>query len=347
MLGSLAAVAVGLLLYANHSLAAAFGVSPPWINNDNLKPDSHFVYVIDLSTNDASQEMVITAKVTGSPEIMQWVTVKDKDSLVMAQGAQHTPLYVEVNVPKDAEVGRYKGGISLVVAPRNLNPNNVSILLGGNIAVDLKVINYDVIDFWVRSISVAPIVEGQPLTLAVELKNMGNTPVSSLETKVQILDYKTEKPIASGNGGLLSHMVYPQTSDTAEIQVPVPALSAGQYWVKVDAIKGGKSVYQNKLFLEVDAPNSNGEVKTSVQVALEGEAVKASAPAEAVAPYVPAPMYGRNNVQVRTTVTVRAPFTNQLILIVIGLLLVIVGISGRIYMTLRKKNGHHILHHHR
>jgi hypothetical protein len=352
MFGSLAAVAVGVLLYANYSLAAAFGVSPPWINNDNLKPDSHYVYVIDLSTNDASQEMVVTAKLTGDQEVMSWITVKDKDNLTMPVGNQHTPLYVEVNVPKDAKIGRYTGNISLTVAPRNLNPDNVSILLGGNIAVDLKVVNHDVVDFWVRSISVSPIAEGQPLTLSVDLKNMGNTTVSSLETKVQILDYKTEKPIATAEGGTLNRVIYPQTMDTAEIQVPIPALSAGQYWVKVDAIKAGKSVYSNRLFLEVSAPNVNSAVRTSVQVAMNGEAIKPASqevPTSVnVVPYMPANPYG-NNVSLRTTVTVRAPFTNQLILIVIGLLLVIVGISARIYMTLRKKehHGHHHLHHHR
>ncbi len=348
LFGSLAAVAVGVLVYANYSLAAAFGVSPPWINNDNLKPDSHYVYVIDLSTNDASQEMVVTAKVTGSPEVLQWVTVKNKDNLTMAQGAQHTPLYVEVNVPKEAKAGRYTGNISLTVAPRQLNPNNISILLGGNIAVDLKVVNYDVVDFWVRSISVDPIVEGQPLTLAVDLKNMGNTPVSSLETKVQVLDYKTEKLVATATGGQLNRVIYPQTMDTAEIQVPVPALAAGQYWVKVDALKSGRSVYSNRLFLDVNEPNVNGAVQTSVQVALQGEAMKPSAgnndvrTSVNVVPFMPS--LG-NNVHLRTTVTVRAAFTIQLCLIVIGLLLVIVGISGRIYYTLRKKEHHHAAHH--
>ena len=311
------------------------------------------MYVIDLSTNDASQEMVVTAKVTGDSEVLNWVTVKDKDNLTMPVGAQHTPLYVEVNVPKEAKVGRYTGNISLTVAPRQLNPNNISILLGGNIAVDLRVVNHDVVDFWVRSISVSPIVEGQPLTLGVDLKNMGNTPVSSLETKLQILDYKTEKPIATAEGGALSRVIYPQTMDTAEIQVPIPSLSAGQYWVKADAIKAGKSVYTNRLFLEVSPPNVNSAVKTSVQVAMSGEAIKPSASATEVptsvnvVPFMPVNPYG-NNVQLRTTVTVRAPFTNQLILIVIGLLLVLVGISARIYMTLRKKDSHHhhAAHHH-
>jgi hypothetical protein len=347
LFGSLAAVAVGILLCANHSLAAAFGVSPPWITNDNLKPDSHYVYVIDLSTNDPSQDMVVTSKVSGSPEVLQWITIKDKDNLVMPQGDQHTPMYVELNVPKDAKVGRYTGSISLTVAPRNLNPNNVSILLGGNISVDLKVIDHDVTDFWVRSIAVQPITEGQPLTLVADIKNLGNIPVSNLEIKAQVLDYKAEKPVAEAAGGQLNRVIYPQTMDSAEIQMPVPDLKAGQYWVKVDAMKSGRSIYSNRLFLEVSPPNVNSAVKTSVQVAMEGEAIKSAATPPEEPLYAP-PAMG-SNVQLRTTVTVRAPFTNQLILIVIGLLLVIVGISGRIYMTLRKKehHTHHHPHHHR
>ena len=340
ILGSLVAVVAGIILYANHSFAAAFGVSPPWVTNDNLKPDSHYVYVIDLSTNDPSQDMVVTAKITGAPEVLQWVTVKDKDNLTMPRGEQHVPLYVEVNVPRDAKVGRYMGSISLVAAPRQLNPDNVSILLGGTIAVDLKVVNHDVVDFWVRSISVSPIVEGQPLTLVADIKNMGNTAVSSLETRVQVLDYKTEKLVASAQGGQLSQLVYPQTTDSANIQVPVPNLTAGQYWVKVDALKSGKSIYSNRLFLDVSEPNLNGAVRTAVTVAMQGEDVRPSAQAS----IIPQPNVAPNNVQLRTTVTVRAPFTNQLILIVIGLLLVIVGISSRIYLTLRKKE-HHGRHH--
>lgn len=335
----MAAIVLGVLLYANHSLAAAFGVSPPWIANDNLKPDSHFVYVIDVSTNDASQDMVITAKITGDKQVQDWVTIKDMDRLTMAAGMQHTPIYVEVNVPKDAPLGKFNGNISLTAAPVNLSPDNVSILLGGNISVQLRVIDKDVTDYWVRSIAVDPIVEGQPITLNVDLKNLGNVLISNLETRVQVLDFKTEKMIASATAGQLSRPIYPQTLETAQIQIPTSNLSEGKYWVKVDAIKAGRSVYQNKLYLEVGSPLSNNMVKTDVQVVASNEAIQPAAPTQ----FAPAPR--GQNVQLKTTVTVRAPFTNSLIMIVIGLMLVIIGIAFRIYSNLNGKK--HVTHHHR
>jgi hypothetical protein len=358
LFGSLAAVALGVFLFANQSLAAAFGVSPPWITNDNLKPDSHYVYVIDLSTNDSSQEMVVSSKITGSPEILKWVTIKDKDNLTMPVGQQHTSMYVEVNVPKDAKVGRYSGDIALTVAPRNLNPDNISILLGGNIAIQLKVVNYDVSDFTVKSMALNPIIQGQPLVLNAEIKNMGNTPLSSLETKVQVLDYKTEKPVTNLTGGTLNRVIYPQSTDTAQMELPAKNLMAGQYWVKVDALKAGRSVYQNRLYMEIAPPLANNSVKTSVQVAMAGEPIQPAAPEEMV-PGNGSPSVDHvqtsvtvgnpgNNVNLRTSVTVRGPWLNSLTLIVLGLLLVIAGMAVKIYMMTKKENhhAHHHPHHH-
>lgn len=335
----MAAIVLGVLLFSSRSLASAFGVSPPWIANDNLKPDSHYVYVIDLSTNDPKEDMVITAKITGDKEIQNWITIKDVDHLLMPTGMQHTPIYVEVNVPKDAPLGKFSGNISLTASPVKLSPDNVSILLGGNISVQLKVIDHDIVDYWVRSIAVDPIVEGQPITLSVDLKNLGNILISNLETRIQVLDFKTEKVIASANAGQLSRPIYPQTLETTQIQVPTPNLPEGKYWLKVDAIKGGKSIYQNKLYLEVASPNVNGSVRTAVRVAGQGEAIQPAAPT------LLAPTTSGQNVQLRTTVTVRAPFTNSLIMIVIGLMLVIIGISFRIYRNLSGKKP--AAHHHR
>ncbi len=370
--GALVAIVLGALAFSGQSLAAAFGVSPPWIVNDNLKPDSNFVYVIDLSTNEPTQDMVVTAKIAGDSEIQKWVTVKGADNLVMPIGVQSVPMYVEVNVPKGAKLGNYSGNITVTAAPKNLSKGNITIALGGNIVVKLKVIKHDVLDFWVRSIGVDPIVEGQPITLSVDIRNLGNIPILNLDTRVQVLDYKTEKKIASAIGGTLNRPIYPLTLETAKIQVPVANLAQGEYWVKVDAIKGGKSVYQNKLYLKVQPPLNNGLVQTAVQVVTAGEAIKSATPADVTTSVsvVPlgtladvttsveviqlgtladvttsvevvksaAPAEGQN-AQLATTVTVRAPILNTMLMLVIGLMLVIVGLSYKIYTILNGKKS--------
>ena len=60
-----------LLLFAPaQALAAAFGVSPPWIENEHIKPGTNFVYVINLSANNLAEDMMVDVKLNGDPEIM-------------------------------------------------------------------------------------------------------------------------------------------------------------------------------------------------------------------------------------------------------------------------------------
>jgi hypothetical protein len=330
ILNSLFGLVIGLVLFVPGSLAAAFGIAPPWIINESLKPGTNFTYVIDLNTNDPSTDMWVKSTITGDPEILKWITIANKDTLSMPAGQQHVPMTVSVNVPSDAKMGKYKGDIGVTVMPKNLeNQQDVSIFLGGHISVKLDVINHDVTDYMVKAVGIDPITEGQPVTLKVSLKNLGNTLISTLKTKVEVLN-KDDEVIATGTGEALTKQIQPQTTDDASLSIPMPGLLAGTYWANVMVYKDSKVIYQNKLYLEINSTDLNNVVKTSVDV---GEVKTA-------APYNPVNEGTGNNVRVRTTVTVRAPFTNQLIGIVIVLLGVLIIIAVKTQRSLFKKNGH-------
>jgi hypothetical protein len=294
-------------------------------------------------------DMFVKSEITGAPEVLQWVKIRDKENLSMPAGQQHVPMYVEVNIPNDAKVGKYKGDIGVTVMPKNLERQDVSIFLGGHIAVELTVTNRDITDYWVKSVSVDPITLGQPLTLNLEIKNLGNTILSVIKTKVDISD-KDGKVVTSATGDNLTKQIYPQTVDAAKISIPVTGITAGNYWVDVMVYKDAKVIYQNKLYLPVTTVELNNILKTSVNVGNEEE-FKAAANNEIVvpAPYVASnqPMNGvGNNVKVKTTVTVRAPLTNQLIGVVIILLGILIVVTARMEIGLFKKLGHKKHHHH-
>jgi len=249
-------------------------------------------------------------------------------------------------------LGKYSGTISLSLTPKSASGQNVAVLLGANISVKLNVINHDVTDYWVQSITAENVREDQPIRLNVRVKNDGNTEILNVPVKVQVMDGNTQKLVAEGSTDRLMAPVLPHTLSEVQMDVPVPHVDAGNYWVKATAMAGKKVMYENKLYVAIEPLNINNVLRTEVLVAEPGFRPAASdevgipsvsVPTSVVVP--PKLTVGRN-VELRTTVTVRAPFTNQLILIVIGLLLVIVGISGRIYFTLRKKPTHHA-HHHR
>jgi len=88
--------------------------------------------------------------------------------------------------------------------------------------------------------AMAPHDPRQPITLNAEIKNMGNTPLSSLETKVPSVGLPDRESCRQACGGNPESVIYPQTTETAQMQLPVTSLSAGEYWVKVDAMKAGR-----------------------------------------------------------------------------------------------------------
>jgi hypothetical protein len=322
-LSSLIAVFVGVILFTPaHALAAAFGVSPPWIENENLKPGSNFVYVINLSANELPDDMIVTPTFEGASEVAQWLTIQNQDSLVMPKGEKMVPMSVNVNIPADAKIGKYEGNLKLSLTPKgNGNSKDIAVLLGSNIAIKLGVIDKDVNDYWVQTISADPIAEGQSVGLKIDVKNLGNTDLTSVPTKASVIDMKTGEKLASGSPDMLNVPVYPQTMGSAEFSFPAPDLKAGDYWLDVESFKDGKSAYKNRLFFTVKSSAINNSVGTAVQVGEGGQN----------------DLNGMNT-NLKTSVTVRAPYTNALILVIIGILLVLTGLVAKIYMKMNKKH---------
>lgn len=320
---TLGAIMLGLILWAPGTLAASFGISPPRITNDHLKPGSNFVYVIDISASGLQEEMIIHTEIEGDPEISQWLSVQNRDNLVLKRGENTTPVSVNVRIPTNAQVGEYHGNLKIYLAHNNGLQDNVAILLGASAEVDLNVIDYDVTDYYIQSISVDPIIEGQDLDLTLNIKNLGNTVIRNIKTYASISEVHTGAQAADASGEILSVPVYPQDMIKSKINLTGLDLKAGNYWLNVESFKGNEPVFKNKLYLTVKPPLTNNSLQTAVSVTKDGEIIRPAAP--------------EYQQKLQTSVTVRAPLTNQLIMVIIGILLVITGIIAKFYVTFKKK----------
>jgi hypothetical protein len=329
LFGSLVAVFMAVVLFVpGQALAAAFGVSPPWVENDNIKPGASFVYIINLSANDLPQNMSVSATYEGNPELEKWLTIQNQDNLVMTTGKNIVPMSINVHVPEDAQPGKYEGNMKLSLISASNQMNSITTLLGGNVTIKLNVVNHDVTEYKVREISVNPIIEGQPITLSMTIQNLGNTEIASVKTKASVLDKKSNAVIFSGAVNQLNVTVQPQTKTTTKLTLPVPGLQAGDYWLDVEAAENNGNVYKNRLHMTVTPKLSNNIVSTGVTVTPEGW----------IKPVAMNDMFkSGQNANVETSVKVRAPLTNQLIMVIIGILLVLTGIVGKFYLTFKKK----------
>lgn len=327
-LSALVAIVIGLVLWAPGTLAAAFGVSPPWITNESLKPGSNFVYVIDLSSNELPEDMIINAEFSGDPEITEWLTIQNKGNLVMTKGRSIVPMSVSMNIPKDAKLGKYQGSLMVTLTPKNGLEEGITVLLGGNIKIELNVINYDVTDYTIHSIDANNITEGQAINLELKrIKNLGNTVITNVMTKVSIVEARTDKKVVNISADTLNTPVYPHTTVDAGLSFPALDLKAGDYWLNVESFKDGESIYENRIYFTVEPSTANNALKTAVQVAPEG-GLKPAAFEEG---------QSDTKTSIQTSVRVRAPYTDKLIMVVIGILIVLTGIVVKFYLHSKKR----------
>lgn len=246
--------ALTFLLFSPSVFAASFGLAPPSITNANLKPGSDFVYVVDLNTNDPSEDRLVEAIIQGDDEVRKWVSIPDKN-LVMPAGEPHVPLNIQVKVPHDARSGRYRGRIAIEVTPKNKGSEAIALRLGGNITLDLTVTNEDIVDYRIHSISVDEMKVGEPLKAQLKIENLGNQPVKNVDTKMDIFEADSSNKIATRNASQLSHAIPAHVTGNAQLKFSFPQLKHGRYKGVVTSLKDGEVVYENQYSILVYDPS--------------------------------------------------------------------------------------------
>ena len=249
------AILLGLLSIHIPVTNAAFGASPPWVKNDHLLPGTTFEQVIKLSRSDVSTDMKASIRFLGEDEVNKWLTIENKDKLIIKKGEKVLPMKVTVQAPKNAVMKDYKGGIFVTlesIQDEKLGKGGqVAIKLGAHIAVDLNVTGTKVTDYKIKSITVDSIKEEEPFHLNIEIENKGNTEVKEINGKVDIRDQKDGKLIKSLSFKNLKKSVLPNSVANVRFDFNSLELTTGQYWVDVNVMKDGKEVYTNRLHQDV------------------------------------------------------------------------------------------------
>jgi preprotein translocase subunit Sss1 len=234
---------------------AAFGTSPPWVKNDHMLPGTTFEQVIKLSRDDTSEEFKVTSRITGDKMLLKWITIQDEKDLVMKAGESILPIKVIVNVPKQAAIRSYVGGIFVALAPSSGDGDGgeVAISLGAHIAVNITVTGDKITDYNVKSITADPLNEGDPLHLNVEVQNLGNTDIIEPPGQIDIYNSNNTDILKSLTFVPLPEAVSPNETVKSVMVFKDLVLDPGDYWIVVKATKNDKVIYENRLFEEVKA----------------------------------------------------------------------------------------------
>jgi len=232
-------------VFINNAQAGGFGVSPPQIIVDNLLKGSIYERTVTFVRSEPDEELQAEI-VFDAPEIESWISVDKGMSFILPEGEQQFPVKVQISVPEDASMGKYKGYIRVNTKPAKIKEikggSSVSINLGGRIDLDLTVGNNVIEEFEVLAITMKNIEVGWPLLASVKIQNTGNIPVKLDRATFDLFDKYNSVRLGYGQTEEFE-FVSPYSTKETMMQFPIDlSLGLGEYSGTVKAYKDGKVI---------------------------------------------------------------------------------------------------------
>lgn len=179
---------------------AGFGISPPYVRNENLSRGSTYTEKIYIVRNE--KEATEDWKITILPdleEIESWFSIEPGLEFIIPAGDEKFPIFITVKVPKKAKYDDYHGYIRIqgaVDAP--LKEGGISLSIGGRIDVDITVSDVQIVNFKIRGIKMYDMETGHDawwghvkgvIKLGITLENIGNVKAAPSKVELNIYDY--------------------------------------------------------------------------------------------------------------------------------------------------------------
>jgi hypothetical protein len=238
------------LLFAQSGivLAGGFGVSPSSVLNKNLIPGSFFQEDIVLVQSQPDTDLNVVVTINGG-KINDWIKIENGNNFIIPKGTQQFPMKVSVTVPSSAELGDYKGSISITTSPVGAQKSGVSVVLGAEVSIDLSVTEIRVSNFSIQSFQIPDVYKGSPIKFLIKVKNDGN--VENGPTKVDLVFFDQYHSKQLGQQEVI---VTEKTPAFQVKNVPVEFsnnLEIGTYWADYKIYNGDNVIADSKMVFNV------------------------------------------------------------------------------------------------
>lgn len=222
---------------------AGFGITPPYVRNETLRPGSEFTQEIIIVRSDPLEDL--NAELTMNlPGIESWFSTDKGTKFTLPKGESQVKLHVTVRVPDDAKLGAYNGNIRVRTFSSQPGSTGVSLALGAQIDVNLKVVD-QIFDFTVRRVELFEAEEGHKkwwlsfpgkMKFAIYLENTGNIPAAPYKVQFQVYDVSGAQLLESSENTNALEPTLPFATKKVYAYLPT-WLPPGSYLVKYDIKK--------------------------------------------------------------------------------------------------------------
>jgi hypothetical protein len=230
------------LMQAQTALAG-FGITPPYVRNETLRPGSDFNQEIIIVRSEPEEDLKAELTVN-TPGFESWITSDRGNSFVLPGGETQTKIRFSVRVPENAKLGDYRGTIRIRTTGVGEQGSGVSLALGAQIDVFLRVRD-EIFDFAVRRVELFDAEEGKrvlwldypgKVTFAMQLENTGNIPAAPYKVRFEVYDISGRQLLETSESTNKIREILPFATKRVEAYLPTH-LPPGSYRVKYNVMK--------------------------------------------------------------------------------------------------------------
>lgn len=244
-------VVIGILLFKPDISEAAFGISPPFLNATSLLKGSRYVQTIYLVQDQPNQDLKIQAKLEISDRVRKWIRVNDGKEIIIPKGVRQFPVEILVNVPKNAELGAYRGTLSFAGVPDE-RTGQITVALGVQLTINLSIGTDIHRDFKIALVKFLDIEEGWAPRVLVKFNNEGNVPELVNGAIYELFDKFGAVRLAYVQEAKKLPEIEPFTIKEEIIEFPIDLhLGLGQYWGAVGLSQLEKVIVSQKGIFNV------------------------------------------------------------------------------------------------
>lgn len=225
---------------------AGFGITPPYVHNDTLRPGSEYIQEIIIVRSDPIEDL--TAELgLNLPAIESWFSFDRGLKFVLPRGETQVKINITVRVPDDAKLGAYNGNIRIRTSAPESQSTGVSIALGAQIDVQLNVVDR-ILNFDVRRVELFEAEQGYKklwldfpgkVKFAMHIQNTGNVPIAPHKVTMQVYDVAGQQLLETIENTNTIEEILP--FDTRKVMAYLPThLPPGGYRVKYSIEKDEK-----------------------------------------------------------------------------------------------------------
>lgn len=227
---------------------AGFGVSPVSVVAHELLQGSYFEQTVYLVQGDPQNDLTASIEIVDSP-VKDWISIDKGGSFLIPAGIQQFPIKVQINVPSTAPLGDYKGVVRIKTASTKASEGQVSIGLGAQVDLDLKVTDKEVFGFVIKNVNIPNLELSWPVKVIFSIKNTGNKESRPTKSTLEIMDkYQNEVIEKSEFSNFDTVKPFQEKNLEAQFQTKLPL---GDYWGKYTIYKDEQVLRSDKIIFSI------------------------------------------------------------------------------------------------